>query len=281
MKRLNIFLATIALLVTIVACEDTNENLVGSRGVGVVPLITNLTPESPSISNFETDKFSFKVSLAKSDSLKIKNAELKIDNAEIQVQYGDNVGVLKTIDAFPATIEITASELLTTLGMIESDAKFGTAFNIFVITTSNGVTTRSKANFIVSLPCEFDSNLSIGSYNVVSSDWNVNSSVTLIADENDPYTIYIKGLAEADGLEGNGNMMKVQIDPATYKITGDAVVLAANCGGWGSSYESYTNYTYKVSSGSFVSCEGTYNIVFDISVDQGDFGDNAFVLTRK
>lgn len=279
MKRFKILSLIVALGLFFGACEDTNENLVGSRGVAVIPTITSLTPAAPLFTDLTAESFiTFTANLAEGELF---------DAAEIQVVYEGKVGVVKTIESFPIETKITAPEILSSLEITEDDVELGTSFLIYVMTTSDGLITRSQAAVEIKMPCEFDPEVASGSYAAVSADWGVDSNVKILVDENDPYTLYIEGLAEADACTGNGNTVKIHIDPVTFQITGDSerTIVAADCGGWGAKYAAYTNYSYTVSSGFFNSCDGTYDIIFKLEyLYEGDteyssWGDNSFTFT--
>ncbi|MEA4984434.1 hypothetical protein SDC9_38878 [bioreactor metagenome] len=127
--------------------------------------------------------------------------------------------------------------------------------------------------------CAFNEALTKGAYSFESADWQVAGDVTLEADPADPFKLYIAGYPQAEGLTGNGNKIQLIIDPVTYEISGPAVVLASNLAEWG--LAAYTNYTYQVVGGSYNTCDGSYNVVFKIYVDQGGWGNNSFTFTRK
>ncbi|MBL4559612.1 MAG: hypothetical protein JKX79_01370 [Labilibaculum sp.] len=281
MKIFKIVSLIVALGLFFSACEDTNENLVGSRGVAVIPTITSLTPGAPLFTDLTAESFiTFTASLAEGDV---------VDAAEIQVVYEGKVGVVKVIESFPIDTKITAPEILSSLEITEADVELGTSFMIYVKTTLDGLTSRSKATVEIKMACEFDPEVTFGSYAAVSTDWGVDSNVKFLVDENDPYTLYISGLAEADACVSNGNTVTVHIDPVSFQLTGDTerTIVAANCGGWGAKYVAYTNYSYTVSSGFFNSCDGTYNIAFKLEylpeggTEYTSWGDNSFTFTRN
>lgn len=273
MKKINIFyVITLIFGFILVACENTNENLV-KQVDGVVPILVSVDPESPMFIDLEKDSVTFSAALAEGD---------EIDNAAIQVTYQDKKAIIKEITLTNDTSEfkISGSDILKALKLAKEEVALGERFIINIVTTKNGVSTISKAAFVIKLPCEYDPALNHGSYSVVSTDWNINANATIDIDANDPNVVYIKGLAEADGLTGNGSGMKITIDPLSFKLTGEKTVLAANCGGWGPAYAVYTNYSYTVVSGIYSSCTGDYSIVFDISTDQEDFGEYKFTFTK-
>jgi len=270
---MRIILVLFVLQLLVLSCEDTNEDRVGSRGLGVVPAIIDLNPESPTFVDLEEDSVTFSAFLAKGET---------VDRAAIQISYLDKKVTLKEITLTDDTsdFKIVGSEILTALNLTKDKIELGEKYVVNIVTTFNGSSTISPAAFVIKLPCEYDASLNNGSYAEVSTDWNIDSNVAINADESDPNVTYVKGLAEADGLVGNGNTMKLTIDPATFKITGEKTVLAANCGGWGAAYAKYTNYAYTVVSGMYSSCDGNYTVVFNISTDQEDFGDYKFIFTK-
>ncbi|WP_372751155.1 hypothetical protein [Labilibaculum sp.] len=279
MKRFKILSMIVALGLFFCACEDTNDNLVASRDVAVVPVLTGLTPESPIFTDFTVDDVSFTVSLEDGDA---------VDAAEIRVAYDGNEEFLQDIASFPSDITITAADILTALGLTSSEIELGSEIAVYVMTTSDGVTSRSQAAFNIDIPCEFDSSITTGSYGIVCDGWGVDSNVSITADEDDPYIVYIAGLAEADACTGNGNTMKVIIDPVSYQLTGDTerTIVADDCSGWAAAYSVYTNYSYTLKSGSFSTCDGSYEIVFELEYlyegesDYSSWGDYTFTFTR-
>lgn len=265
-----------AFVLLFAGCEDTNEDLVGLRNIAAVPNVTEISPDTYSLSleDLLTETISFKVNLGEG---------VIVDNAKIEVRYKDKTGILKEIPSFPADVTITGAEMLQCLSIDESAASLGTSFYIYVLTTSGDVTTRSQtATVIMSLPCEFVPSFAVGSYKVVAADWGIDAAVDMVADPEDPNKIHIKGLAKADdGMTSNGNDMIITIDRNTFDITGDKVTLADDCSAWGADYAGYTNYSLKVKSGKFDSCSGDYEIVFEITVDQGSFGAFSYVFTKS
>jgi hypothetical protein len=151
-----------------------------------------------------------------------------------------------------------------------------------VLTKKNGVTTRSVAAANIKIVCEFSPKLTKGLYKAVSESWEAEGVVNLVADENDPYHITLEGFNDIDGVAGVEDIF-VQIDKASYAITNnDAFILSNDLEqDWGADYAGYTNYTYKIVSGSYNSCDGSYTITFNISCALGNFGNYDFVFTRS
>lgn len=268
MKQTNILAFFFALTLLLGSCEDTNENLVGSRGIAVVPEISDINPAFYT-SDLENSFVAFNVSLPEGET---------VDAAEIQVTYKGQTVVIQQINSFPVSVELQALDLINALGISESDVEIGDSFLVHVVTTSLGVSSRSLAAMKVLVTCEFDASLTTGVYEAVSSDWAVAGDVTVTADPQDPFKLYIEGLADLDGLVSNGNKLELNIDPYSFKMTGPAVVLADDVAPWGLPY---TNYTFSPVGGLYNSCDGSFEMSISISVDQGGWGPQGFTFTRK
>jgi hypothetical protein len=251
------------------SCENTNEDLVQERGVAVTPIMSEPFPASFT-SDLENSYVVFDLSLPEGTS---------IDKAEIEVVYKDKKVILKAVTIPVAGLKITANELIAALGISEGDVEVGDVFYLYVLATKGGKATRSIAAMKITVFCAFDTDLTAGNYNFESADWDVEGTVTLEADPNDPYKITLVDYPEAEGLETvNGNRIVLNINPNTYGVSGSKVILAADLGDWGLS--NYTNYAYEAVSGSYDPCTGTYTVTFVISLDQGSYGSNVFVFTR-
>jgi len=121
--------------------------------------------------------------------------------------------------------------------------------------------------------CAFDKNLTVGSYHSVSASWNTSGNVTFTDDPNNPYTIFVAGLETLDNLIEDKGPLVMHIDPVTYAVKADKTVLATDAFG-------YHNIAYS-GSGTYNSCDGSFAMTFDISVDEGDFGNFGFTMTKN
>ncbi len=268
MKKQYIFTLLVAFLIVFGGCEDTNENLVGSRGIAVVPEMSEANPAFFT-SDLENSYVAFTVNLPEGEA---------VDAAEVQITYEGKTVVIQEIESFPSDLNITATEVIAGLGISEADVEIGDSFLLHVVTTSAGVSTRSLAALLINVTCEFDPVLTGGSYHVVSADWEVEGDVTISVDPDDPFKLYIEDMAEMEGLVGNGNRLELNISPTSFKMSGPATVLSANLAPWGLSY---TGYTYTPGVGLYNSCDGSFTMPFAISVDQGSFGTFNFTFTRN
>jgi len=266
MKKYKILAMLFAFALMISGCEDTNLNLVGSRGIAIVPTISDINPAFYT-TDYENSFVQFTVDLGEGDT---------VDAAELQVTYNGQNIVLQEITSFPQTIILPASDVIAALGLSESDVNVDDYFLYHVVTTNGGVSSRSTAALKVFVTCGFDPLLPKGSYHVVSSDWEVEGNVTLTADPVDPFKISVAGLYEMEGGVPNDNVLELIINPDNFSVSHENTLLGPSAP-WGS----YTNYYYGPVSGLYKSCTGTFEMVFSITVDEGGFGNYSFVFTKN
>ncbi|SCD21760.1 hypothetical protein PSM36_2971 [Proteiniphilum saccharofermentans] len=270
MKKINIYSSLVLVFVFLLgACEDTNENLVAQRGVAVVPAISDVEPAFFT-TDFDNTFIQFNVSLPEGES---------VDAAEIQATFKDKTATIQPISSFPATIKLPARDVMNKLGLNDNDVDVenNNEFSFYVVTTTNGVTTRSKTGAVkVLVTCEFDPELAVGSYHVVSSSWEVEGDVTFTADPDNPYKIYVSGLYEMEGGEPNDHVLELNISPTSFEVTGPTSKLGPETP-WGT----YTNYYYTPTQGIYRSCTGAFEMQFRITVDEGSFGTFNFIFTRN
>ena len=261
----------VACLLVSISCENSNENLVQERGVAIVPEMSDALPAFFT-ENIETSYVQF-------DSLTLSKGD-QIDKAEIEVvrARGNKSAVVKEIQLPVKNLRVTAREVLSALNIPDNDFLAGDVFNLYVLTTKNGRTTRSIAAVGIPVVCYFAPSMLVGNYYYISESWGEEGDVVLEADPNDPYKIYVSGMAETQGLEGNGNKLELNFNPNNFGITGPRVVISDDLSPWGLPY---TAYAYAPVSGKFDSCEQSYIITFNITVSAGDYGNYAFVFTKK
>ncbi len=275
MKLKYLFPVIAALLlsfVVFIACEDSNENLVQDRGTYVVPNI-EFTTAPVFTTDLESSFVEFTVSL---------NAGDAADGGDIEVLYnGEKPTKVQSFSSFPATVRLSASDIISKMGLDAASIQTSDVFSFFVLTTKNGVSTRSIASGNINIVCAFSPALSQGKYKAESADWDVAGNVTLTADPDDKYKIHVAGLETLDGVSKTPDVV-FQIDPESYQITNkDKYVLSDDLEeDWGDSeYHGYTNYTYSILKGNYNSCNGEFSLVFNISCAKGDFGNFTFVFT--
>ncbi len=270
MKRKILYNSLILLFALILAgCENTNENLVQQRGVAVSPAITKVEPAFFT-TDFDNSYIQFDVSLPEGE---------KVDASELQVNFNDKTATMQQITSYPTTIKLPIRDVMNKLGLTDNDVDVekNNEFNFQVLTSSNGVMTRSKSGTLKAMvTCEFDPAMAVGSYHVVSGSWEVEGDVTFTADPNDPYKIYVSGIYEMEGGTPNDNLLELNINPTSFEVTGPQSKLGPSTP-WGK----YTNYYYQPVQGIYRSCTGTFEIQFKITVDEGGFGNFDFTFTKN
>jgi hypothetical protein len=266
MKTYKILGFIAAMVLTFAACETEVADPAGERGVGVVTTITDANPAIFVAGNLDDSYTEFVVSAEEGASY---------DDAYIVVSFN---GVsqrtkVKDISSFPQTINITAAEAAAALGMTIADVESQDYFVFEVEVKVGSKIYRSNGGITVSVVCPFEPTLAFGNYTAISSSWDVNGDVTITVDPDDPYKIYVAGLAALDGLTEDLGPLEMIINPLNFEVEAVKTALASTA--W-----SYTNFSYA-GFGVFNSCTGDYQMTFAITVDQGSFGSYEFTIKRK
>ena len=127
--------------------------------------------------------------------------------------------------------------------------------------------------------CDLDPSMLLGTFSWVSASWGESGSgLTFEADPNDPYKIYIDGLP-TEAITWNGNKIELNVNPSNNSISGPKVIVAGDTHEWGDE-DNYDDYAMEPISGEFDTCQGTFSIVFRISVKQGTFGSFGFIFSK-
>ena len=269
MKKINIYyILALFLAVSFAACENTNENLVKQRGVGAVPKVFNISPAFYT-TDFKNSFVKFDVDLPEGQS---------VDHAEIQATFKGKTAIIQEITSFPATIKMIAADVISKLALDTKDVKSDDSFIFDVVTTSGGVTSRSMTGAIKAfVTCVYDPAIISKDYHVVTKGWDTaEGDVTFSVDPVNPFKISIAGLFAMEGGEPNDNVLVLNIDPNSYKVSG----VKTKLGSTDPFGEGYTNYYYEPS-GLYKSCEGVFEMMIKISVDEGNFGAYGFTFTPK
>ncbi len=266
---LKIIASLLILLFVGISCENTNEILVKERGVSVAATISNIEPAFYT-TDFDNTYIKFDVNLPEGET---------VEAAELQASFKGKTVTIQPISSFPATIELPARDVMNKLGLSDSDVDVenNNEFIFYVVTTNDGISTRSKSGSVkILVTCEFDPQMVVGNYHVVSSDWEVEGDVTFTADPQNPYKVYVSGIFEMEGGAPNNYKLELNISPTSFEVTGPRSQLGPNAP-WGA----YTNYYYTPTRGIYRSCTGAFEMQFQITVDQGSFGSYNFIFTRK
>lgn len=268
MRKIKILGSVIILIMIFLGCEKVKDPA-GQRDVAVIPLISDINPGIFNSKDLKNSYVEFKVSL---------ESGKQADKAIIEGSYKNNYERIKLAEAtsFPATIRIVSGDIIQKLGITEADIINGDIFQLEVLITSDGLTTRSKQILQVVVSCPYDRELTAGSYHSVSppSDWNTEGDITITPDPSDIYKVYVTGLEELEGLVEDQGPLVMIIDPATNVVTVPKKVLSSDAWGYGSiSY---------VGNGVYNSCDGSYVMHFDIGLESlGSQGIFLFTFTRS
>jgi len=265
MKRIKTLGFVITLVMIFFGCEKAKDPA-GRRSIAVIPVISDINPGIFDSKNLDNSYVEFKIDL---------QTGTHADKVIIQGSYGDNFERIEIaeVTSFPSTVRIMSADVAQKLGIALGDISNGEVFIFELLTTSEGVTTRSNSVLNVSVACAFEGALTAGSYHSVSLDWGSEGDIIITADQNDPYKVYVAGLEQIEGLDEDGGPLVMHIDPVTFEVTADKTVIASEAFG-------YTDIAYE-GSGVYNSCDGSYTMNFDISVNEGNFGRFLFEFTRN
>jgi hypothetical protein len=262
MKKLNIIILTISLVMLSPGCEKAKDPA-GQRNVGIVPILSDIN--GMFISGEPNSFVQFKVELQAGGS---------VENAQIVVSSRDEFQRVKIADitSFPSDFTFTLGAITEKIGAINE----GEIIYIEVVTTKDGLTTRSNAALAQIVFCTYNVNMAIGSYHSVSSpsEWNSEGDISIKADPADQFTVYVTGLEAIEGQNEDQGPLVMHINPATFEVIADKTVIASNV------WDGETNIAYE-GTGSYNSCTGLYSMNFHITTDQTDYGVFAFTFTRN
>jgi len=272
MKKILSLSILFSLILLVTGCETKEEDHAGIRGQGGVALISDLNPAT-FIAGDGNSYVQFVVALPEGES---------VEKAEVVVSLGDNRERAKVNDitTYPATITVTLADVAAAIDKNVSEIPKGSTVYIEVVTTKDGVTTRSNPGALaVGVVCTFNPDLTKGSYHSVSpaDQWASEGDLTITADPLNDHTVYVSGIEALEGSNEDGGPMPMHINPATFKVTADKTVLVSSVT-WGTS--TYHNLFY-FGTGTYNSCTGKYTMSFTIGCDEGTFGTYPFTLTKN
>lgn len=235
--------------------------------------------------------------------------DVAFDKLKLVVAYNggyDMPYVLEdNIKSFPYEISVTSEDLVSAVAELASISDFaeGDVLHVYVIPTIGGteyppyqilggktfntisssiyqnlgaIKGINNADVVINVPCELTPASLPGTYYMASDDWGAYGNVTIEADPENPYKVYIYGIAEAEGLVDLGNGLPITIDPVTYKATAERTTLAADLAPWGLSY---VDYFYNPVSVTYNTCDGSFSLLTYIGVSIGGWGNFNYKFT--
>jgi hypothetical protein len=265
MKKFKIIGLIAALVLTFSSCETEVVDPAGLRDVGVVPEITNLNPAVYDSNDLENTFVQFTVDLD----------DPKVNEVSVVASYnGDKrrTEIIK-VSSFPTTVKLALSDVASKLGIPISSVKAADVFNIELISIQSGTSYFSNAAFNAAVVCGYDPANVTGSYRAFSDSWPADGNVTITVDPEDEFVLFISGLAALDGLNEDKGPLRLEVNELNFDVVAVKTVLASSAFG-------YTNLAYE-GSGKLNTCDGTFEMLFTITVDQGSFGAYDFVLTKN
>jgi hypothetical protein len=245
------------LLLALPSCEEDGIDM--NRGEGFVPAVKNLDPAV--FSEAEGTYIRFDLEAPDYTGEMVVLASINGDKSRTPV---------KTISSFPAQVTVTLAEVAQAKGVSVGSFVVGSIFNFEVQTTSGGKNYRSPASFNAPLACAYLRENVSGAYTASSAGWGVNGPITIVADDADPFTLYVTGLIGLDGMEEDQGPLVMKVNPGNFQVSAPRAVL-------GSDFFGYSNVAYA-GSGVLDTCTGVYTMNFTITVDQGSFGSYAFTF---
>ena len=266
MKTYKIIAFLAAMALTFSACETEVDDPAGLRGEGVVPSITNLNPAAFDVNDPGNTFIQFNLDVPTD----------KVSEVAFVASYNGDMRrvALSNITSFPANdVKIYMRDVAAALGIQIDAVNPGDVFTLEAITTQGDKTYRSSAVINAAAVCAYDPDMVTGTYNAASADWGVDGNVTITVDPANEYIVYVAGLAELDGLTEDKGPLKMIVNPLNFEVKAEKTVLASIA-------FDYTNIAYE-GFGILNTCDGTYDMNFTITVDQGSFGQNAFTLTKQ
>jgi hypothetical protein len=259
---------TLGLLITLImifiSCEQLPDPA-GERGVAVVPGISNLNPGVFDINDLGNSYVRFTVTIPEGATVSAATLIGSYNNNHADV-------TITELTSFPAVVTISSADAAQKLGIALADVERGDVFDFELLITANGRTTRSTP-LVVPAACVYTTSMSTGSFHSVSGDWGSEGDITITADVDDPYKLYVSGLEEMEGLVEDLGPLVMYIDPVTYAVTAPHKAIASSAFG-------YHNIAYE-GTGTFSTCDGIYTMSFEISVDEGSWGANGFIFTKN
>ncbi|MDP4221990.1 MAG: hypothetical protein Q8868_01645 [Bacteroidota bacterium] len=266
MKKIKNLGSLLALIIIIFSCEELPDPA-GLRGVAVVPAISDINPGIFDSKDLENSYVEFVITVPEGTNP---------DKITVLGSYQDHFErvTITEVTSYPATVRVRSSDIAQKLGIALDVIKNGDVFTLELITLAKGLATRSTAVLFIPVACAYDVDLAEGSYHSVSPDWNSEGNITLTADPDDPYKIYVTGIEEIEGLVEDQGPLVMYINPATYNVTVPEKVVSSVAWDYGSI--SYSG------SGTYSSCDGSYTMHFDISLSKyGNQGKFLFTFTRN
>jgi len=266
------YIFTLFAALLIISCKDTNENLVQDRDAAVIPTMS--APIPAYFTDIPESSFvQFDLSLPQGAT---------IEKAQIEVTYGSQSAIVKDVTIPVKGLKVTANEVIQALKMPMSEYKTGDNFNLYVLTTKNGRTTRSTAAFPIPVVCALVLDDFVGTCNVTQDDWWGETPYPVVVTKISDTQLSIENLfnADADGFGDEVNPLVITINPINYTVSFSKQILVPNSGDlwWGK--PAYSNFYLSGGTGKIDACNLVISFTATAGVDAGSFGNMSFKIGK-
>lgn len=270
MKIINYFVLSLLFIAALTSCETETQVDIGPRGLGVAAKIDKVDAAFFDEGDKDNTFVKFTVNLPEGAG-GVSSAKLQI-SLNGQAERAD----FGSYTEFPTDVTVKLTDVASALGKSIDDISGGDVVNIEVLTEVGGSFSRSNTALNPLVACTYTASALEGDYDVASSSWGSAGVVTFKGYADDPYKFDVVGLAAMDGVTEDQGPLTFIINPLDYSVNAPKATLATTAFG-------YDNFSYESSSpGSLNTCSSTFNMAFEITVDQGSFGTYSdYVFTKK
>jgi len=298
MKNIKYFLLIIMSLFLINSCKKGTD-LRMPEMQKANSAVLKVTASSPFINVADVNAYSLSVDV----DLLYNDPFKKIDLMVVMARDFSKQYLLQSITSVPSSITISGADIVAAIPELASSADISAGDEFYVFGNveltdgtylpgmlADGTIALSSANknivgilkdgavpdVRIAVPCAFDPALAVGSYHAVSADWGAAGDVTVTADPNDAFKVYVSGFETMEGLVEDKGPLPMFIK-SNYSVDVPKYVFVSSLAPWGLPY---TNLSYG-GGGTYNTCDGSYILTMEVRVDQGGFGSYTWTLTRN
>ena len=275
------------------SCEDEDAIKLPEITKGAIPYFAKVEPSDQNIDVLNKGLFLTKYSIQFGE----EEGNDLVQSATLVASYngGTPTEFPGKISSFPTEFEISTDDILNSFGITLDDInkgdqmifgvnllmKDGQVLPAFSATGNFGysptlrATERNNIYFTVNVVCAYDPAFVTGSYNAKDDRWDIDADITIDIDPNDPYRVWVTGLAAANGLTGDKEPLEMIIDPNTFEVSVKKQAIASDV-----PPTTYKDFSYE-GTGMLNTCNGTYQMNFKISVNVGSYGDFIYTFTKN
>lgn len=243
----------------------------GGKGIAFVHFVGSSITLSTELEELEDAPHSATITIsstAKSDQARTYTLQVDPFSKAIEGTHYNLSSKTVTIPAGQYSGSVTISVIIENLVKPVLDA-------VFTIDSDDAIDYGKKLTVFMNRYdlCEFEEEMLVGTFNYASEDWAEWGVLTLTADPDDPYKIYINGPPSED-LDWNENPVELNVNPNDFTLSGPRCIVAEK------DWYGRDNLAFEALEGIFDFCAESYTIIFKISVNQGTYGEYEFVFSK-